>query len=104
MTRLLYATFLLISCVQKLNYLFWDGGIVPVLCQVNFGNQAVVIRNVSQKDNTESNYSIRHVADTEQKKNDLLETSPLTQKSCGVIIILHRLRIQVSLIPGKGLV
>lgn len=82
------------SSVNRLNYLFRDGSIVPVVGQVNFRNQAVVVWNVSQEDDTERNCSIRHDARTEQEKNYLLETSPLPQKSCAVIIVCHCLQIQ----------
>lgn len=82
------------NCVQTLNYLFWDGGIAPVLREVNFRNQAVMIGSVGHEDNRENGDSIRHVDGTEQKKGDQLETSPLAQKSCGVIIIRHCFRTE----------
>lgn len=92
--RLIHATFFLFSGRKTLNYLFWDGGIAPILRQVNFRNQAVMVRSVGHEDNRENDDSIRHYAGTEQKKGDQLETSPLAQKSCGVLIIPHRCRTE----------
>jgi len=66
---------------------------VPVLGQVDLRNQAVVTGSVSQEDNRESE-SIGKNAGTEQEEDDLLETSPLAQKSDGVFVILHGLRAQ----------
>ena len=70
-------------------YLYWDGSILPVLSEVNLWNQAVVSGSVSQEDNRENAKSIGYDADTEQDEDSLLEASPLTQKRCGVIIMVH---------------
>ncbi|TNN39514.1 hypothetical protein EYF80_050313 [Liparis tanakae] len=64
------------------------------LGQVDFRNQAVVTRSVSRENNRESSESIGNNAGTEQEEDDLLETSPLAQKSDGVFVILHGLRAQ----------
>ncbi len=79
--------------VQKLNYLYRDDSIAPVLGQVNLRNKAMVSRNIGHKHKRESTKSIGEYAGTEQEEDDLLETSPLTQERCGVVIILHGPRI-----------
>lgn len=79
--------------VPPLIYLFWDGGTVPVLSQIHHRNQAVVNRRIGRKDNIESAYSIRHRAGTEHKKDHLLKSSPVTQKSRALLIIFHRLTV-----------
>lgn len=76
-------------CVKKIYYLQRDDGIVPILGQVDLRNQAVVSGNVGHKDNRESTKSIGKDAGTEHEEDNLLETSPLTQERCGIIIILH---------------
>lgn len=83
-------------CVPPLIYLFWNGGIVPVLAQIDHRNQAVVDRCISHKDNIESEYSIDHRAGTEHTKDHLLKSSPVTQKSCALLIIFHRLAVPTA--------
>lgn len=48
-----------------LDYLFWDSSIAPLLSQVDLRNQAVVIGNVTHKDNRKNNNSIRYEASRE---------------------------------------
>lgn len=81
------------DCVDSPAYLCWDGSILPILCQVDLRDKAVMTGSVGQEHRAEWHYSIGHHAEAEKEKNDLLETAPLTQKSHGVIIILHRLRV-----------
>lgn len=69
-------------------YLFRDNSTNPVLGQVIFRNQAVVMWNVSQENARESHHSIGHDAGTEQEKSNCLEASPLTQK-CNCVFIFH---------------
>lgn len=76
----------------NLRYLCRDDSLVPILGQVDLRNQAVVSGNVSHVNEREGTESIGKDAGTEQEEDNLLETSPLAQKSCGVIIVLHGVR------------
>lgn len=72
-------------------YLVWDGSVEPFLSKVDIRNQAAMTRDISQEDTRESDDSIWYNAGTEEKKDDLLKMTPLTQKCYGFFIILHYL-------------
>lgn len=95
----------LMTSVFKINnintYLFRDNSTEPVLGQIDFWNQAVVMWDVSQEDARESHHSIWHDAGTEQEKDDRLEASPLTQKCYHPFIILHCLSVCVLIFQEK---
>lgn len=55
--------------------------------------------NISQVDNREGGESIGQDGGAEQEEHSLLETTPLTQKRRGVIIILHRDLTEPSPLP-----
>lgn len=70
-------------------YFDWDDTFTPVFSEVDTRYQAVMTRCISQKNESESTKSIWHNGGNEREEDNLLETSPLPQKTNGFSIISH---------------
>lgn len=70
-------------------HLSGNGGIEPLLGQIDLRDQAVMVGRVSQEDGAEGDDSIGQHAQAEQREDQQLEATPLTQKGDLLIVVLH---------------
>lgn len=70
-------------------HLCGDGGVEPLLGQIDLRDQAVMVGHVSQEDGVEGDDSIGQHAEAEQGEDQQLEATPLTQKGHLLVVVLH---------------
>lgn len=70
-------------------HLCGDGGVEPLLGQVDLRDQAVMVGCVSKEDGAEGDDSVGQHAEAEQGEDQQLEAAPLTQKGHLLAVIQH---------------